>query len=62
MKQRITIPDKVMHTVFSLPCVVGALKDKHVGIEYHVMLEGKTWSNSAYPGDTLIEDDNGIWH
>jgi hypothetical protein len=62
MKQRIKIPDKVTHTVFSLPCVVAVMKDKHVGVEYHVRLEGRTWTSAAYPGDTLIEDDKGVWH
>ncbi len=62
MKQRITIPDKVTHSIFQLPCVTGVIKNTLTGIEYHARLEGRDVSSSVYPGDTLIEDDNGIWH
>ena len=62
MKQRITIPDKVTHSIFSLPCVVGVIKNGFTGIEYHVRLGVNIWTSAVYPGDILEEDDNGTWH
>lgn len=66
MKQRITIPDKVTHTVFSLPCVTVILKDDYEPspYKYHliVVLGRRKTAHVAYPGDALVEDNNGIWH
>ena len=62
MKQRITIPKKVTHSIFQLPCVMGVVKNRMTGFEYHVRLEGRMWSSAVFPGDTLVEDDNGFWH
>ena len=62
MRQRITLPDKVTHSIFSLPCVICFWKSKKHA--YGIIAEfGKDKEpDDAYPGDTLIEDDNGIWH
>ena len=57
MKQRITIPDKVTQSIFSLPCVHSIKKSTVWGIEYYIIDEG-----FAHPGDSLIADKNGKWH
>lgn len=41
MKQRITIPKKVTHSIFQLPCVMGVVKNRMTGFEYHVRLENE---------------------
>lgn len=67
MKQRIKIPSRVSHTIFSLPCVMSINKSQHKG--FHILLyphriEGFDITDhfpTAFPGDTLEELDNGKW-
>lgn len=65
MKQAITIPYRLSHTVFKLPCVASVGKS---GLDdspyYHLFAWDMADDNQplyAFPGDTLIEDDNGKW-
>lgn len=67
MKQRIKIPNRVSHTLFSLPCVQAICKNHRKG--FHILLyphrvEGYDVTDyllTAFPGDTLEELDNGKW-
>ena len=67
MKQSIIIPNRVMHSMFKLPCISSVHKHGCVNAEkfYYIlhpyaMADGNRWQ-FANPGDTLIELDNGKW-
>lgn len=63
MKLFIIVPQKVTSTFFNLPCIEGAYKDEDDVVRY--LIRPKYTYNgdylTAYPGDTLIEEDNGKW-
>lgn len=66
MKYTATIPQKLSSGIFDLPCVLSARKETpHIGLSY--ALHGVTGDvygepcHYAYPGDTLMCDDDGNW-
>ena len=61
MKQRIIIPNRISHTIFSLPCVEMAGKTPD-GMLVYVIITPDGSLQPAFPGDTLIQEDDGSWH
>lgn len=63
MKQKITVPHQVTSTFFNLPCIQGAYKDEEDDVRYLIRPRYTTDGDYqfTYPGDTLIEEDNGKW-
>lgn len=63
MKQSIIVPNQVTTSFFNLPCIEGAYEDNY-GIVRYLIRPKYTYNGdylTAYPGDTLIEEDNGKW-
>ena len=65
MKQSIILPNRISHTVFKLPCVESVHKSyKSVNLYYCLyrwMMVDENQLTLAFPGDTLIEEDDGRW-
>lgn len=63
MKQFIIVPSQVTPTFFNLPCIEGVYKDEDGMVRYLIRPRYTTNGDymTAYPGDTLIEEDNGKW-
>lgn len=66
MKLRIQITDKNIEGLFRLPCVKEIKKigyGEMIIYLYHYLIRGgAVFSDVAYLGDWLVEEDNGIWH
>ena len=62
MKQKIQFSGRHLDDIFSLPCVNSIIKSSDgtpfliIRPEHHV-----EFPYAAYPGDWLIEEDNGKW-
>ena len=64
MKQSIIVPNQVTSPFFNLPCIEGAYKDEDNAVRCYLIKPRYTTNGDymmAYPGDTLIEEDNGKW-
>lgn len=68
MKQKIQITGKNIGEIFALPCVKEIRKHDYLGNTFVVHLwqrsirHGTIFSDYAFPGDWLVEDDNGVWN
>lgn len=64
MKQSIIVPNQVTTSFFNLPCIEGAYKNQYDVVRYLIRPE-YTYNGdylTAYPGDSLVEYNNGKWN
>lgn len=68
MKQKIQITGKNIGKIFALPCVKEIRKYNFLDTTFVVHLwnaairHGTIFADCAFPGDWLVQDDNGIWY
>ena len=68
MKQKIQVTGKNIGEIFALPCVKEIKKYDYLDTTFVVHLwnaairHGTIFADCAFPGDWLVQDDNGIWY
>lgn len=61
MRQRITIEGRNVNDLFRLPCVRGIYRRNDGGLVCCVQANGAGENTLATIGDSLVEDDDGLW-
>ncbi len=63
MKQKITVPSKVTTSFFDLPCIRKAFKTLQGEVFFELRKDIVKGDKRTYifPGDSIIEEDDGTW-